>query len=290
MAYANEYGSGINLTALMIPTQAATVYAAQEASLYLPGTMIPIVEVNEGSASAQIAVMGSVTATTVTNNGNGTQEGPLNAAGDGIDFPTILPANTAVPLNLDLIAARSVIRDLGRADFNDFGRILGNSIAAAVDARVSANLGALTVVAPAGGAVTLLDDPYNAIGTIRNAGETGPLSCVVSAAKYGDFMKVIGNAGFAGSETQNAAMRSGFLGMIAGVPCYVSSHFNATNTGLTTPDFAVFSQDAVRMATQGGVKVEFERQAAAVGTNIVASIAFASAVIDTTRGVTVGTA
>ena len=285
MAYANEYGSGINLTALMIPTQAATVYAAQEASLYLPGTMIPIVEVNEGSATAQIAVMGSVAATTITNNGDGSAE-----TDPGADFPTILPSNTAVNLNLDLIAARSVIRDLGRADFNDFGRILGNSIASAVDARVSANLGALTVVAPAGGVVTLLDDLYNAIGTIRDAGETGPLSCVVSAAKYGAFMKVIGSASFAGGETQNAAMRSGFLGMIAGVPCYVSSHFNATNTGLTTPDFAVFSQDAVRMATQGGVKVEFERQAAAVGTNIVASIAFASGVIDTTRGVTVGTA
>jgi len=285
MAYANEFGSGINLTALMIPTQAATVYAAQEASLYLPGTMIPIVEVNEGSASAQIAVMGSVAAQTVVNNGDGTLE-----TDPGADFSTVLPTNTAVNLNLDLIAARSVIRDLGRADFNDFGRILGNSIASAVDARVSANLGALTVVAPAGGAVTLLDDLYTAIGTIRDAGETGPLSCVVSAAKYGDFMKVIGNAGFAGSETQNAAMRSGFLGMIAGVPCFVSSAFNATNTGLTTPDFAVFSQDAVRMATQGGVKVEFERQAAAVGTNIVASIAFASGVIDATRGVTVGTA
>ena len=282
MAYANEYGSGINLTALMIPTQAATVYAAQEASLYLPGTMIPIVEVNEGSATAQIAVMGSVAATTITNNGDGSAE-----TDPGADFPTILPSNTAVNLNLDLIAARSVIRDLGRADFNDFGRILGNSIASAVDARVSANLGALGTVAPS---ANLLDDLYDAIGTIRDAGETGPLSCVVSAAKYGDFMKVIGNAGFAGSETQNAAMRSGFLGMIAGVPCYVSSHFNATNTGLTTPDFAVFSQDAVRMATQGGVKVEFERQAAAVGTNIVASIAFASGVIDTTRGVTVGTA
>ena len=282
MAYANEYGSGINLTALMIPTQAATVYAAQEASLYLPGTMIPIVEVNEGSASAQIAVMGSVAATTVTNNGDGSAE-----TDPGADFPTILPSNTAVNLNLDLIAARSVIRDLGRADFNDFGRILGNSIASAVDARVSANLGALGTVAPS---ANLLDDLYDAIGTIRDAGETGPLSCVVSAAKYGAFMKVIGSASFAGGETQNAAMRSGFLGMIAGVPCYVSSHFNATNTGLTTPDFAVFSQDAVRMATQGGVKVEFERQAAAVGTNIVSSIAFASGVIDATRGVTVGTA
>ena len=285
MAYANEYGSGINLSALMIPTRSAVVFAAQEQSLYLPGNMVPITEVGEGSSSIQVAKMGSVAATTVANNGNGGNE-----TDPGADLPTVLAANTRSFIDLDLIAARSVIRDLGRADFNDFGRILGNSIATAVDARVSANLGALTVVAPAGGVVTLLDDLYDAIGTIRAAGETGPLNCVVSAAKYGDFMKVIGNAGFAASETQNAAMRTGFIGVLAGVPCYVSSSFNATNTGLTTPDFAVFSMDAVRMATQGGVKVEFERRAAAVGTDIVASIAFGSAVIDTTRGVTVGTA
>ena len=74
MAYANEYGSGINLTALMIPTRSAVVFAAQEQSLYLPGNMIPIVEVGEGSSSIQVAKMGSVVATTVDNNGNGTQE------------------------------------------------------------------------------------------------------------------------------------------------------------------------------------------------------------------------
>ena len=285
MAYANEYGSGINLTALMVPTQAATVFAAQEASLYLPGLLVPVVQVAQGSASAQIAVMGSVTAQTITNNGDGTQE-----TDPGVDFAPRLPANTSKTIDLDLIASRTVIRDLGGVDFNNFGRIMGNSIASAVDARVSAKLGAMTVVAPGGGALTLLDDLYTAIGTIRDNGETGPLNCVVSAAKYADFMKVIGNVGFAGSSTQNAAMQTGLIGVIAGVPCYVSSHFNATNTGLTTPDFAVFSADAVRMATQGGVKVEFERRAAAVGTDIVASIAFGVDVIDATRGVTVGTA
>jgi hypothetical protein len=85
-------------------------------------------------------------------------------------------------------------------------------------------------------------------------------------------------------------MRTGFIGMIAGVPCYVSSHFNATNTGLTTPDFAVFSQDALRMAMQGGVNLEVERRAAAVGNDIVASAAFGVAALDATRGVVVGTA
>ena len=128
---------------------------------------------------------------------------------------------------------------------------------------------------------------YEAIGTIRAAGETGPLNCVVSAAAYQGFMTVIGSSAFAGGDTQNAAMKSGFIGMIAGTPCYVSSHLNDTNTTLTNVKFAVFSGDALRMAMQGGVNVEVERRAAAVGNDIVASAAFGVDVIDATRGVVV---
>ena len=277
MAYANEYGSGINLDALVVPTQAATVFAAQENSLYLPGLIIPSVSVAAGSASAQVAVMGTVDATTVTNNGDGTQE--IEA-----DFASSLPTNTKKSINLDLIAARTVLRDLGGIDPSEMGRVMGNAIAAKVDALVSAKLGALTAQEAT---TNLLDELYEAIGTIRAAGETGALNCVVSAAAYQGFMTVIGSSAFAGGETQNAAMRSGFIGMIAGVPCYVSSHFNDTNTGLTNAKFAVFSGDALRMAMQGGVNLEVERRAAAVGNDIVASAAFGVDVIDATRGVVV---
>jgi len=185
---------------------------------------------------------------------------------------------------LDLLAARTVLRDLGGIDTNDMGRIMGNAIASKVDALVSAKLGQLTAQEAT---TNLLDELYEAIGTIRAAGETGPLNCVVSAAAYQGFMTVIGSSAFAGGETQNAAMRSGFIGMIAGTPCYVSSHLNDTNTGLTDTKFAVFSGDALRMAMQGGVNVEVERRAAAVGNDIVASAAFGVDVIDATRGVVV---
>jgi len=165
------------------------------------------------------------------------------------------------------------------------GRIMGNAIAAKVDTLVSTQLGALTAQESLG--VNLLDELYKAIGTVREAGETGPLNCVVSAAAYQGFMSVIGSSAFAGGETQNAAMRSGFIGMIAGTPCYVSSYLNDTNTGLTNTKFAVFSGDALRMAMQGGVNVEVERRAAAVGNDIVASAAFGVDVIDATRGIIV---
>jgi hypothetical protein len=133
----------------------------------------------------------------------------------------------------------------------------------------------------------LLHDLYDQIGTIRGAGETGPLACIVAPTAYKDFMEHVGSAAFAGGDTQNAAMKTGLIGMIAGVPCYVSASFG-TNSGLTTPKFAVFSQDALRSAMQGGVNLEVERRAAAVGNDIVASAAFGVDIIDTTRGIVVG--
>ena len=271
----SAYGSGINLDAMVVPVQAATVFAAQENSLYLPGVLIPSVEVPAGSASAQVAVMGSVTAASVS----GTEPAT------GADFETLLPSDTKKTIALDLLAARTVLRDLGGIDTSDMGRIMGNAIAAKVDTLVSTQLGLLTAQESLG--VDLLTELYKAIGTVREAGETGPLNCVVSAAAYQGFMEKIGSSAFAGGETQNAAMRSGFIGMIAGTPCYVSAYLNDTNTLLTNTKFAVFSQDALRMAMQGGVNVEVERRAAAVGNDIVASAAFGVDVIDATRGVIV---
>jgi len=271
----SAYGSGINLDAMVVPVQAATVFAAQENSLYLPGVLIPSVSVPAGSASAQVAVMGSVTAASVS----GTEPAT------GADFETLLPSDTKKTIALDLLAARTVLRDLGGIDTNDMGRIMGNAIAAKVDTLVSEKLGDLTAQESLG--VDLLTELYKAIGAVRAAGETGPLNCVVSAGAYQGFMEKIGSSAFAGGDTQNAAMRSGFIGMIAGTPCYVSAYLNDTNTGLTNTKFAVFSGDALRMAMQGGVNVEVERRAAAVGNDIVASAAFGVDVIDATRGIIV---
>lgn len=284
MAYSDQFGSGINLEALMVPTQSATVYAAQESSLYLPGAIIPIQQVAQGSATAQVAVMGTATVQTVSGDGATPQTEDMDP---GVDFTAYLPSNTKTTIALDLIASRTVIRDLGGADFNDFGRILGQAIGAEVDRRSTGALAGLTIEAPGG--VSLLEDLYDAIGTVRAAGETGPLSCVVNAAKYGEFMKVIGSSAFAAADLQNAAMRSGYLGTIAGVPCFTSAYMIGANLpGMNSADFAVFSQDAIRMAMQGGVKVEFERQSAAVGTSITASAAYGIATIDATRGIISG--
>lgn len=79
----SAYASGINLDALMVPVKAATIYTAQEQSLFLGGQLIPVINVPAGSASAQVPVLGSVTATKLT-----------AEAAPGVDLESVLPADT----------------------------------------------------------------------------------------------------------------------------------------------------------------------------------------------------
>jgi hypothetical protein len=270
----SAYGSGLNLDAMVVPVKAATVYAAHENSLYLPGAIVPKIEVPAGSASAQVPLMGSVTATTIT-----------SEAAPGTDFDTVIPSDTKKTINLSLHAARTVLRDLGGIDVNDMGRIMGNAIATAVDKEITSKMVGMTEQEITSGNLDL-DEIFAAVGTIRGNGEGGKLYGIVSTAAYANLLSAIGSNSFAGGEFQNSAMRNGFFGNIAGVECYVSSYLNNTVLGsAVNPKMAVFSEDSMRMAAQGGVNVEVARRPEAVGFDVVASMAQGAILVDASRGV-----
>ena len=282
MAYVNEYGSGINLDAMVVPVKAATVYAAHESSLYLGGQLVPMIQVPAGSASAQVPLMGSVTATTISAGGGETDP--------GVDFASTLASNTKKTIALDLHAARTVLRDLGGIDTDDMGRILGNSIATAFDKAITDKMEGLTFQAGAGAANLLtVTEIATAVGTIRGNGEGGELFGIVSTDSYANLMNVIGGSAFAGGEFQNSALRNGFFGSVFGVPLYVSSYLNDATWGTVGKDPAavIMSKDAMKGAVQGGVKVEVARRPEAVGFDVVASIASGVEVIDASRGVVI---
>jgi hypothetical protein len=268
------YASGINLDALMVNTKAATVYTAQENSLYLSGGIIPMINVPTGSMKAQVPVMGAVTAQKLT-----------SEAGTGVDLEARLPSDTKNEITLDLHAARSVLRDIGGVDPKELGRILGNSVAKSVDHTVTAAMSGLTEQEITSGNLDL-DEVFAAVATIRGNGETGELWGIISTDAYAHLMTAVGNAAFAGGDFQTSAMRNGFFGKLAGVNCFISSYLNNTVLGgAINPKMVVVSSDAMRLATQGGVNLEVERRAAAVGFDVVASAAFGAGVIDANRGV-----
>jgi hypothetical protein len=268
------YNTAYDLESLVVNTKAATVYTAHENSLFLGGNIIPQVSIPAGSTTAQIPLLGSVSAQKLT-----------SADPDAVDdFSALTITDTKRTIEADIYAARHVLRDLGGIDPQETGRVLGNAIQSKFDTDVMAVVGSLTGQEIASGDLDI-EEISSAVGTIRNAGETGPLVGIVGASSYAALMNAIGSQAFAGGEFQNTAMRNGYFGTIQGVQCFVSSYLNATNTGVTGAKMAIFSQDAMRIAMFKNVDLEIQRRAEAVGFDIVASLHAGVGLVDATRGV-----
>lgn len=261
------YNTAYDLDALVVNTKAATVYTAQENSLFLGGGLIPMVNLPAGSITAQIPVMGAVTAAKLT-----------SASHDSEDFDALGITSTKVTIDANIYAAREVIRDLGGVDATELGRVLGNAVAAKFDADVIAAMGSLTGSTSDSDPVTV-DALFNAAAQIRGAGEMGQLFGILSPAQAANLMKAIGTQAYAGGQFQSEAMANGFLGQVAGIRLFQSAYVSGTNKGF------VFSQDALRIAMFKNVDLEVQRRAAAVGNDIVASLHAGVGVIDATRGV-----
>jgi|14BtaG_2_1085337.scaffolds.fasta_scaffold02603_2 hypothetical protein len=264
---ANEYLSGHTLDGLVVPTKAATIYTAQEQSLFLGGNLIPMVNVPAGSQSAQVPVLGEVTATTYTSD-------------PSADLTAQDITNTVATIGVDVYAARSVIRDLGGIDANELGRVLGNSIAKAYDTAVLTALATSLTASTTDSAPVTANSIFDAVAQIRGAGEMGQLVGILSTAQAAELMKdLFEGANFAGGEFQTEALRNGYVGTYAGVQMYQSALVPAAHSGF------IFGQDAARLAMQKNVDIEVARRAAAVGNDVVASLHAGVGVVDPTRGV-----
>lgn len=85
---------------------------------------------------------------------------------------------------------------------------------------------------------------------------------------------------------QNRAMEQGYVGQLFGVPVFESS--NIADTG-TAGDYVggVFHRDALGLAMIGDINIESERNARAVGDNLVASAHYGVGILQDSHGVKV---
>lgn len=262
------FNTAYDLESLVVNTKAATVYTAHENSLFLAGGIVPMVNLPAGSVTAQIPVMGSVTAESLT-----------SADPDALDdFTALTVTDTKVTIEANIYAARHVMRDLGGIDPQETGRVLGNAIQAKFDADVITAMNGLTASTSDSDPMTV-DALFDAAAQIRGNGETGQLIGIVSPAEAANLMKDVGSTSYAGGDFQSEAMRNGFLGTMAGIRMFQSSYISGVNKGF------VFGQDALRIAMFKNVDLEVARRAEAVGNDIVANLHAGVGVIDANRGV-----
>ena len=270
---ADLYGSGLSLGNMLVPVKAATIYAAQEQSLFLGGNLIPVVN-TPGLTLRVPRLDDSVTAVTASGNFGGS-----NAE----DVPNALPTDTKTDITCDLYAARTVVRDLGGIDPNEIGRMLGMAVAKKFDQDVLTALDSLDAKDATTDIGTVnMDDLFEVAAQIRGHGETGQLYGVISPTAALELSKSLttGTANFAGGDFQTEALRNGFIGQAAGIQLFISAYAeNSTKMGY------VFSADAARIAMQKNVDIEIARRPEAVGFDVVASLHAGVAVTDSERGV-----
>lgn len=271
---ANEYVSGFSnsLDSLMIPVKAATIYQAQETSLFLGGTLIPMVNVPAGSASVQVPYLNKIANADVAK--------LTSEATPGTDLDAEAITDVSTPINVALYAVRTVLRDLGGIDANEIGRVLGNAVASKFDADVIAQLNSASittnVVDVPAATLKTIDNVYDAVAGIRGSGDMSQLFAVCSTDVAAELMKDVAGTGFAGGDYQTEALRNGFVTRIAGVNVFQSAH-------MTADSMTIFGQDAFRIAMQKNVDIEVGRRAEAVGNDIVASIHAGVGLIDESR-------
>ena len=263
--------SGFNLEHLMVETKAATVFAAQESSLFMSGAVVPVTNVPAGSMTLKVPKLAALSDPTA-----------ITAEGVTDDIAISEVTDSSVLITPSLYASRSVLRDLGGVNPADVGRVLGNSVASAFDKAVVSALEGLTQVEMTGaGSALTLDEIFDAVATIRATGEFGPLKGLVSPEAAASLMKLIGTNAYAGGDVQTEAVRNGWVGRIAGVDFYMSAYVGQT----ATTHGMIFADNAARIAMFRPMDIEVQRRAEAIGIDIVASVAAGVGIVDATRGI-----
>jgi len=265
----------------MIPTRAAVVYAAQESSLYLPGGIIPMESVPAGSTSLQVPVLAKASAA---------EKDSLASAFGADDFTSTAITDTTVTIPVTLYARRTILRDVGGVNPTSVGRQLGNSVAQTFDIAVTAlfnDFVSNTAVTGSGTSNALtVNDMIDAAQTLRANEVMGQLYMILHPFQVASILKDINTAAFAGSDAQNMAMRSGFVGTLNGVAIYQSAF---VTEDVAAPDHlwegVMFGEDAMRIAMQKNVDLEAQRRAEAVGFDLVANLHAGVGIGDNARGI-----
>jgi N4-gp56 family major capsid protein len=209
--------------------------------------------------------------------------------------------NTAVSTNgatltVTTAAIRTLVTDLSVAAsasnvVADIGRLFGEAIARKIDLDLTAQFGNLNAgFGDRTGAITVADI-FKAVSKLKAAAvPTEGMVCVLHPEIAHDLKAALttgGNnpfvAGGGTSEVANEAMRSGYVGQLAGIPIYETSNIAfTTNAG----DFngAVFHRDALGLAMIGDITVETERRASFLGTDIVAACHYGAGILQNDYG------
>ena len=194
---------------------------------------------------------------------------------------TITASEVGIMTTLTDLASNSASRNVA----GDIGRLFGEAIARKIDADLSALFtGFSTERAGGAGNELTVQDVFEAVADLRTANAPAPYYGVFHPKQIFNVKKSLTNT-FVGRDTElsNEAMRTGFVGTIAGVQIFESS--NISVDGSDDSIGGVFSQDALALAMMQDLKIESQRDASLRADEIVATAVYGVSEIHDSYGV-----
>jgi len=184
---------------------------------------------------------------------------------------TITASEVGIMTTLTDLARNSASRNVAA----DIGRLFGESIAKKIDTDLTALFDGFSTSIGGAGQELTVDKIFQAVATLRQANVPGPYFGVLNPKVAYNVKKNLTNT-FVNpnpNDLTNEALRTGYIGNIAGVQIFESSNVDGT-TDTDNCKGAIFSQDALGLAMMQDLKIETQRDASLRADEIVATAVF----------------
>ena len=217
-----------------------------------------------GGKSVEVPIYSTVSAAAVS------EASDLSNTAVNPSSVTITASEIGVMTTLTDLARNSASRNVAA----DIGRLFGEGIATKIDSDLAALFsGFSTEKGPGAGSELTVQDLFECAAELKTNKAPGPYYGVFHPKQIFNVKKSLTNT-FVGRDTElsNEAMRTGFVGTVAGIQLFESS--NISVDGSDDSIGGVFSQDALGLAMMQDLKIESQRDASLRADEIVATAVF----------------
>jgi N4-gp56 family major capsid protein len=228
---------------------------------------------NEAGKTVQIPKYPAISATDLT---------------EGTDMSSTTVSTSSVTVTVGEVGAQVVLTDMAAFGAGnpavELGTVLGNAIATKMDTDLIGLFTGFTASVGAAAAELTAVDLFKAAATLRAAKVTGNIVAVIHPFQAYSIKSSLTNAFVNpnGGDVQNEAMRSGYVGTVAGINVYESANIAVTGGDAIG---AVFAPEALAMALKRDFGIESQRDASLRAFELNATAAYGVAELDDTYGV-----
>ena len=217
---------------------------------------------------------------------------PAIAAADlteGTDMSSTTVSTSSVSVAVGEVGAQVLLTDVAAYGAGnpavELGTVLGNAIATKMDTDLLALFSGFTAAFGAAGQELTVADLFKAAATLRAAKVTGVINAVVhpyqAYALKANLTNTFANPN--GGDSQNEAMRNGYVGTIAGINVYESANIAIDGSGDSIG--AVFAPEAIAIAIKKDFGIETQRDASLRAFELNATAVYGVGELDDSFGV-----